>query len=66
MAKKKYKPLHDYLEITGMTIAAFANLIDVEPATVYRWFDGTHAMSKKKARQIEKRTSGKIKAEDLL
>ena len=60
------KILKDYLEETGLTIAAFARVIKMDRATVYRWFEGKNPISKRGAKKIEKETGGKIKAEDLI
>lgn len=64
--KCKYESIKEYLKISGTSMKAFADLIQVDQMTLYRWLNGIHTMRAKTAKKIERKTNGKIKAEDLI
>ncbi len=58
--------LRDYLHFERISTKSFAESLDLTPMHLYAYLNGRIRVSKKVARAIEKKTNGKVTAEEIL
>lgn len=58
--------LRDYLHFERIATKHFAQELDISPTHLYAYLSGRIRISKKLARAIEKKTNGKVTAEEVL
>lgn len=58
--------LDAYLSETGVTVAAFAGRVGVQPATIYRYLNGERFPTPDRLVAIEGATNGRVTSADFL
>ena len=58
--------LRDYLHFERISTKSFAESLELTPMHLYAYLSGRIRVSKKVARAIEKKTQGKVTAEEII